>query len=105
MLCGRDHLLRPRAQANVLGQIDPTHGAGLVDEDLRRPRDVVTLDARAFVKEIVAANDFRLRIGKKCECISALLLQVRRDLGSIYADGDRTNADCFKSCQVLFDTP
>src|ERR1043166_8225812 len=52
----REHLLRTRPHAKVLSEIPPAHRAAAVDEELRRPRDVVTVLARTFVQQVVALD-------------------------------------------------
>lgn len=78
--------------AEIAGEIDPTDGAGRVDEELRRASDVVTVDASAFVEEIVAADYLRVGIGEKCVSVTGLAAEVLGFGGRIDANRHGPNA-------------
>jgi hypothetical protein len=102
---GRDHLLRPCADAQVLGQIHPANDSRRVDQEFRRARDVMALDAGAWMQHAVASDYFGVGIGKKRKCVTVALAKSPRYIGSVHADRHRTNAQGFELVQIFFDTP
>ena len=100
-----EHLLRRRANAKILGEIHPSHGAAPVDEELGRPRDVVTFLARALVQQVVLADRLGVRIGEERERVAGLAAKIGRLLRRVDADGDGTNARGLECWKVLLDTP
>jgi len=65
----------------------------------------VTVDAGARMDEIVAANRFRVWIGKNCKRVAGLLAQVARFFGRVDADRDRTNSRLVKLRQTVLNAP
>jgi len=98
-------LLRSRAHSEILGQIQPAHRAAAIDEELRRPRDVLTVLARPFVEQVVALDRDRVGIAEERERVVRFVAEIRGDGRLIDADRDRTDARCFERLQVFFDTP
>jgi hypothetical protein len=76
-----EQLLRPRAHANVAGEIAPAHGAASIDEKLGRTRDVFALSDGVLMQDSVAGDRFGLRIGEQREGVSRLLTKIARLLG------------------------
>lgn len=85
-------MLGAGTDANVLGEIFPADDAGTVDKKFSGARDVVLFRAAALMQEIVAANDFGLRIAEKREVVALLQTKMLRDFGRVDADGDGANA-------------
>lgn len=80
------------ADAKVIGEINPTDGAGGIHEELRRARYVVALDAGASVEEIVAADCFGVRVGKESVGVAGLAAEVLRFRWRVDADGGDLDA-------------
>ena len=102
---GFEYLLRPRAHADVAGEIAPAHGAGTIDEELGGTRDVFAFPDGVLVQDSVAGDRCSLRIGEQREGVARFLTQVARLLGRVDADGDRLNAGGAEIGEMLFDTP
>jgi hypothetical protein len=86
------HLVGAGADAEVIREIDPADCAGGVDEELRRARYVMTVDAGSFVEEVVAADYFGIGVGEECIRVAGLAVEVLRLSGSVNTDGDRLDA-------------
>jgi hypothetical protein len=84
---GLEHLVGTGADTKVIGEIDPTDCAGGVDEEFRRSRYVVGVDAGALVEEVVAADYFGIGIRKKRVCVSGFTAEILRLRWRIDADG------------------
>ncbi len=82
-----EHLVGTGADAKVIGEIDPTDCAGRVDEELRRSRYVVGVDAGALVEEVVAADYFGIGIRKKRVGVTCFAAEILRFRWRIDADG------------------
>lgn len=89
----------------VVGQVYPADGARRIQQELGRTRHVATVDAGAGVKQIVAANSFRIRIRKNGEGVTGLLTQITRFFRSVYADRNRANPRLLKLVQTLLNAP
>jgi hypothetical protein len=100
-----EQLLRPRAHADVAGEIAPAHGAASIDEELGGARDVFAFSDGVLVQDSVAGDRFGLRIGKQREGVARFLTKIARLLGRVDADGDRLNAGGTEIGEMLFDTP
>jgi hypothetical protein len=87
-----EDLVGASANAKVAGQIYPADGAGGIQEELGGARDVVAVDASAFVKEIVAADHFGIGVGEERVGVAGFAAEILRFAGRIDADGDGLNA-------------
>ena len=58
----------------------------------------------AWVQKFVTPNYLGLRIGKKCERVTALAAEVLRNLLSVNADRDRQDSLCPEFRQIFLDT-
>ena len=85
-------MVRAGADAEVIRKIDPADCAGGVDEELRGARYVMTVDAGSFVKEVVPADHFGIRVGEKCVRIVSLAAELLRLGASVNTDGDGLDA-------------
>ena len=104
-LCGLENLRWPRADPVTLGQHSPAHDAARVDEKLRGPRDIMSVDSLSGMDEIIRTNRVEVPIGKKSKSITGPLCQVARLFGSIDADRHWTNAHRVELIQILLNTP
>jgi hypothetical protein len=104
-LGGFQNLVGAGADAEVASEIDPADGAGGIDEELGGASDVASVDAGAFVKEIVAANHFGIRIGEKRIGVAGFAAEILGLAGRIDANGDRPDAQPFEIRETLLDTP
>jgi hypothetical protein len=100
-----EHLFRPRADADIAGEIAPTDGAGAVDEKLGWAGDVVAASDAILVKDAVACDRLGVRIGEQWEGVAGFVAQIARLLGRINADRNRLDAGGVEVCEMLFDTP
>jgi len=100
-----EHFVRAGADAEVAGEIDPTNGAGGIEQELGRARDIVSLDAGAFVQEVVSADYFGVGIGEESVGVAGLVAKILGFAGRIDTDGDRPNAELFKIGETFLDTP
>lgn len=99
------HVLGPRADAPVLGEVDPANRAGRVDEKLRRPGDSLSPGTRARVEKIVGPDRYRLRIGKKRVRVSLLRAMLSAGFWRVHADRREANAARLKLLQQILKTP
>lgn len=76
LLSYRKHLVGLGANANVLGEVDPADGARGIDQKFGWTRDIGVLGASGCVQQIVAADDFRFRIGQEREGVTGLLAKL-----------------------------
>jgi hypothetical protein len=75
-LCGFQNLRRCGSHPVILRQINPTHCASRVDQELCRPGDVVSIFPLALVHEIVPLDYFSVWIGKQWEGVARFLCQI-----------------------------
>jgi hypothetical protein len=87
-----EHFVGTGADAQVIGEIDPTDCTGGVDEELRGTRYVVALDASALVEEVVAADYFGIGIREKRVGVTCFAAEILRFRWRIDADGDGLDA-------------
>src|SRR5260221_10756008 len=99
------NLFRPRPHQVVLREVYPTNGAAGIQQKLPRPGDVLTIDSRSRMEQVIAANRLRLRIRKKWEGVARFLTQVARDFGTVYADSNRANSRDSTLIQTVLNTP
>lgn len=85
-------MLGAGADTNVFGEIFPANDARTVDEKFSRAGDVMLFRAATLVQEVVAANDFGLRIAEKREVVALLEAKMLRDFGRVHADGHGAHA-------------
>jgi hypothetical protein len=104
-LGGLQDLVGASANAEVAGEINPTDSAGGIDEEFGGARDVVAVDACAFVKKIVAADRLGIRVGEERIGVVGFAAEILGLAGRIYADGDGPDAELFQIRETLLDTP
>ena len=104
-LGGLEHFVRAGADAEVAGEIDPADGAGGIEEELAGAGDIVSVDAGAFVQEIVAADYLSIGIGEKSVSVAGLAAEILGFAGRIDADGDGSDAELFKIGEAFLNTP
>jgi hypothetical protein len=100
-----DHLLGPRADAEILGQVAPAHDSVAVDQELGGPRDVVSARALAFVQKVVSPDGLGVGIGEQRKRVAGFLHEIARLLGRVDADRDRLDACGAKLGEMIFNTP
>jgi hypothetical protein len=69
-------LLRPRADAEILGQVAPAHDAVAVDQEFGGPRDVVSAWAFSFVHKVVSPDGLGVWIGEKRKGVAGFLHEI-----------------------------
>jgi len=104
-LGGFEDLVGAGADAEVAGEIDPADGAGGIEEELGWAGDVMAVDAGAFVKKIVAADHFGIRVGEERIGVTGFAAEILRLAGRIDADGDGPDAELFEIRETFLDTP
>jgi len=62
-----EDLFAAGAYAEILSQVHPAHRAGRINQELRRPGDVVPSRTCPGVQQVIAADDLSLRIRKERE--------------------------------------
>jgi hypothetical protein len=98
-----EHGLRAGTDPVIVGEVDPAHGAGRIDQDLGRPGDGLALGG--LVNQSVAAQNFRLRVAQEGEG-PAGLGEVRAELfRRVGADRDRPDAAPGEFRKLLVETP
>lgn len=75
-LCSFQNLRRCGSHPVILRQINPTHCASRVDQELCRPGNVVSIFPLALVHEIVPLDYFGVWIGKQWEGVARFLCQI-----------------------------
>jgi hypothetical protein len=100
-----EHLFRPRADADIAGEIAPADSARAVDEELGGAGDVVAASDAVFVEDAVARDRCRVRISEEREGVIGFVAQLARLLGRVDADRDRLDAGGAEIGETLFDTP
>lgn len=93
------------ANAEVAGEIDPADGAGGIEQKLGRACDVVTVDAGAFVKEIVAADHLGIGIGQKRIGVAGFAAEILGLTGRIDANSDGPDTELFQIRETFLNTP
>ena len=105
LIKGVQHLFRPRADADVFGQIHPPDGAGGINQEFSRPRDIRTPRPSATMQKIVTTDHFRLCIREQripeTEFLTLSLIDFRR----VDADRDHANASLVEIGKPLLETP
>ena len=76
-----EHLLGPRADADIAREVAPAHDAAAVDQEFGGPRDVVSVHALSFVNEVVPPDGPGVGIGEKRKGVAGLLRKIARLLG------------------------
>ncbi len=104
-LCRFQDLFWPGPDPVILCKIHPAHSARGIQKELGRPGNVLAVNSLPRMDQVVAANRFRFRIGKKGVGVRGFLTEVARDLGRVYANRDRANADLMKLIQALLNAP
>ena len=99
------HLIGARAYGDVLSEIDPANHAICVKKEFRRACDVRSFRAGAGMQQVIAADNFGLRIGKQRKRVAVLLRLPTIDLGRINADADYANPARIEFCKLLLETP
>ena len=87
-----EHLLGASTDADVFGEVLPTHGTGGIYEELSRAGDVVSFRASSNVQEMVASSHFGVDVGKNGKSVASLFAEVARCIRRINTDGDGLNA-------------
>ena len=100
-----DDLLGPCPHTVVLREVHPADNAGRIQQEFRWPGNVLSIDPRALMQEIITANDLGFRIGEKGVCIARLATQIARRFRRVHADRHWADAKVFNLCQVFFYTP
>lgn len=71
-----ENLFRPRADANVTGDVAPAHDATAVDQEFGGPRDVVPVQALSFMSEVVLPDGPGVGIGEKWKRVAGFLTEI-----------------------------
>jgi hypothetical protein len=100
-----EDLVGAGADAEVAGEIDPTDGAGGIEQELGGAGDIVAVDAGAFVQEVVSADYFGVGIGQESVGVASLTAEVLGLARRIDADGHGPDAELFKIGETFLDTP
>jgi hypothetical protein len=102
---GTEDLPGPRADGDIVRQIDPANGATEINQKFGRPRDVSAFRPSARMQHIVPANDFRLWIRKQRKCIAKFLRLPQINLRRINAYADHTDTARVEIGKPLLETP
>ena len=98
-------LLRPRADGDVLGQIDPANRARRVDIKFRRSGNVVPFWTGAAVQNIITLNDRRVRVRQKRKGVSHFLAMGAGQVHRINTNRYEMNAAFFEVRKPFLKTP
>jgi len=102
---GPEHGLRPGADAQVAGEVHPTHGSRGIHQKLGRPCDVVIGGSGPGVEHSVAADDGSVRIGQKGVGVALALAQTAGLITGIDAYGGDRDAARVEVLKALLETP
>jgi hypothetical protein len=100
-----EHLLRPRADSEIAGEVAPAHDATAVDQEFGGPRNVVSVHALSFVNEVVPPDGPGVGIREKRKGVAGLLRKIARLLGRVDTDRNRLDAGGAEFSETLFNTP
>ena len=100
-----EHLLGTGTHGNILGKVYPANNAIGIEKKFRRPWDIHPFRPRAGMKDVVSANNLRLRIGKQWKLVSQLLRVKVVNLWGIYADSDNANTARVEFRKPALETP
>jgi len=89
---GGQQLFGAGADADVFREIFPAHGVRTVDEKFGGAGDVGAIGPTGMMEQIVATNDFGVRVGKKRESVVLGLAEMCGNFGRVHTDGDGANA-------------
>jgi hypothetical protein len=99
------HLLRPRANAEIFGEIAPAHDSIAVDQEFGGAGDVVSARTLALMHKVISPNGPGVRIRQEGIRVAGFLRQIARLPGRIDADGNRLDARCAEFGEMIFNTP
>jgi hypothetical protein len=99
------HLFRPRADAEILGEVAPAHDAISIDQKLSGPSDVVSARTLSFVNEVVSPDGLGVGIGEERKGVAGFLDEIARFFRRVDADRNRLDAGGPKLGEMLFNTP
>jgi len=100
-----EHLLGARTHGNVFGKIRPANDAIGIEKKFSRPCDVYTFRSRAGMKDVVSANNLRVRIGKQWKPEPELLRVPLINFRRIDANADNANAARVEFRKPALETP
>ena len=101
LFCYHQHLIRLRADANVLGEVHPADNAGSINQELGRPRNVGMARSAFGVQQVVAADGLCFRIREKRKGIACTLAELSRLFNAVNADRYGTNTSVLELLKVL----
>jgi hypothetical protein len=99
------HLIGARTYGDVLSEIDPANHAIRIKEKFGRPCNVRSFRTRAWMQEVIAADNFGLGIGKQRKGVTQFLRLPPIDLRRINTDADYANPARIEVCKFLLETP
>ena len=102
--CVQD-LFRSGADPVILRQIHPAHSAGGIQKELSGPGNVLAVKSLPRMDQVVAANRFCFRVGKKREGVPGFLTKIPRRFRRVYANRNRANTYLMKFTQTLLNAP
>ena len=100
-----EHLLWAGTHGNVFGKIRPANNAIGVEKKFSRSCDVHPFRSRAGMKDVVSANNLRVRIGKQWKPVPEFSRVPLVNLGRIDADADNANATRVEFRKPVLETP
>lgn len=99
------YLFGSRAHPIILREVHPPHRARRINQELRWPRDIVTVNPRSSMNQIIPPNDLRIRIGEKRERVTNFRKHIAIGFGVVNTNSHRTNADRTELLEVLLNAP
>ena len=105
LIKGFQHLFEPRPDRGVVRQIHPANGAGGIDQEFGRARNVGTSWSSALMKEIITPNHFGVRIGKEWVSKTHFLTMAPARLCRVDANGNNADAALVELRKPLLKTP
>ena len=103
MIDGLERGFRAGAHADVIGDVFPAYGAGVVDEKLRGASDISAAFAALGMQDAVLADDLGVPIGKEGE--RETLRELQRFIRRVGADDCNVDVPIAKIGGVLIESP
>lgn len=100
-----NYLIGARSHPIILREIHPAHGPRRIDEKLSRPRDIMTVNPRPSMNQVITPNGVRVRIGEKRECVTNFRKHVAIRFGVVNTNRHGTNADRIELLKILLNAP
>jgi len=100
-----ENLLRPRADAQILGQVHPADRSGRIDQKFSGARNLASVRAAFVVEQVKAANGVKLFVGEERVGVALLPAVLPRNFRRVHANGHDLHSARLELIELFFETP